>query len=675
METISRPITAVDFTSLQPDGSFWRTQNHFLRMVPSATATNLRFKNTLSAYQSAGLPIDVIQAPNHLWYTVEPCGAVALPKLYLGLDYELRLYVWLSLARTLSQYHHAQLSYGRCQNPQITLGLNGQVFLHGCQLEKNISRSEEVKLFSRFLSRLITQPCDAISLKQQNQLAASSLMVALNEGCAGNLKSYNGVKTLLRSIELLLPSTADVLQRRLAHALSNEALKSVSNRLSIQLEQQIRQRKYPKGSTNVARPTPKSIENQSETAPISIPSKQLHTQKVKKHFLDTVEIDLPQTSIEEEAPSSPRTNRLDTPSSSKTPEQIAKTELTAVSEPVKIQFFEPKPLESPSYSNRQIIIACGLSLAILSAVMLWPEPLDTSVRNQSMSMPSKASKAPIQSPELNEQEYSKDSPSEADLPQSQIGQNSQETISTSGVQNSRKRQPKYAKQRKRRQRQIDTLKPNAQSITKPQTPPILPVDSQSLDIDTNRQQTSFDFVKKSKESSFKTIKESVWQTKALKGLLTSEDIVYLRSAPSSDPFFTVSQTLILMHAQVNDEKLLMKMALDSLMSIKDNQTNPYLLLSSAHYAINEKMFAEAIQRLNAVKGPNWPEQNTQFVGQWYELYANAITGLIYVQGNQSSLDEVIEAWDRAFAYAQYHQQNERLSRIQATLSAIEGSNQ
>ena len=168
---------------------------------------------------------------------------------------------------------------------------------------------------------------------------------------------------------------------------------------------------------------------------------------------------------------------------------------------------------------------------------------------------------------------------------------------------------------------------------------------------------------------------AVWQTKALKGLLTSEDIVYLRSAPSSDPFFTVSQTLILMHAQVNDEKLLIKMALDSLMSIKDNQTNPYILLSSAHYAINEKMFAEAIQRLNAVKGPDWPEQNTQFVGQWHELYANAITGLLYVQGNQSSLDEVIEAWDRAFAYAQYHQQNERLSRIQATLSAIEGSNQ
>ena len=224
-------------------------------MIPTATASDARFINTLAAYQEKGIQIDTVQAPNQLWYTVEPCGPLPLAKIYLDLDYELRIYIWLSLAKSINQYHRSQLSYGRCHNPQVTLGFDGKVYLHGCILEKNNSRSDEVVQFSRPYPNSSLNLVTGFRSNNKNQLAASSLMVVLNEGCAGNLKSYNGVQTLLRSLELLLPSTAEVLQRRLAHALSNRSLKSHSNRLSIQLDQLIRQRKYPQLTLVQKRPS------------------------------------------------------------------------------------------------------------------------------------------------------------------------------------------------------------------------------------------------------------------------------------------------------------------------------------------------------------------------------------------------------------------------------------
>ena len=677
METISRSMTSVDFSSLQPDGTFWRTQNHFLRMIPTATASNTRFKNTLAAYQEKGIPIDSVQAPNQLWYTVEPCGPIPLAKIYLDLDYELRIYIWLSLAKSINQYHSSQASYGRCHNPQVTLGFDGKVFLHGCILEKNNSRSDEVVQFSQFLSKLITQPCDGISLKQQNQLAASSLMVVLNEGCAGNLKSYNGVQTLLRSIELLLPSTAEVLQRRLAHALSNESLKSHSNRLSIQLDQLIRQRKYPQLTLVQKRPS-NTRTKPKQSIPSSTPqiTEQSPSKTPSVPPIARIKSDPERQNPNGQPESAKQQHRLpvDTQSTARPIDNFVPSNGSSKkSVSTKIHFEDHQVVNQRNGNHRKIIFASLVPLAMLAAVLLWPtssSPPNGNPNPSDKPRTSNAAQTAIRTeatlPAPADINGDPESPSVVESPTQQITEQTA-TSNARGTSTSPPRTRRTTRKNRVAKRQRNT-EPSLSTET-----PILPVQPSGIDTESTQPETNFGLVQKSKKSQFQQIAEASWRDKALQGQFTDEEIIFLRSIPSSDPYFNASQTLILMHAQSNNDPLLMKLVLNTLMSNPENQSDPYLLLSSAHLALNEAKYPEAIQLLKASQNSQWPEQNNAFIGQWLELYANALTGHFLNGTSQLSLDEITQSWDKAYGHAQIHGQSERVLRIQLNLDRLEGS--
>ena len=63
-----------------------------------------------------------------------------------------------------------------------------------------------------------------------------------------------------------------------------------------------------------------------------------------------------------------------------------------------------------------------------------------------------------------------------------------------------------------------------------------------------------------------------------------------------------------MHAQTNNDPLLMKLVLNSLMSNPENQSDPYLLLSSAHLALNEAQYTEALKLLKASQNYSGPSK-------------------------------------------------------------------
>ena len=668
METLSRPMSTLDFSHLRPIGNaFWRTDRHFLRLIPTATATKSRFLNTLEAYQKSQIDITLLQAPNQLWYLAEPCGLIPLSALYLELDFELRTFIWRAITERILQYHKAQLSYGFCEHPQISLGLNGQVYLHGCHLEKNVRRLDEVKHFSQFLSRLLTQPCPSITLKQQNLLAASSLMVALNEGCAGNLKANDGIKTILQSIDLLLVSTPETLQRRLAHALFNKNIRQPSNRLSLQLEQAIRQRKYPKDSppdAKMARPKiilepPVPQVKAPPTAPLAKPNPPKTTVSAVSPKPKQVVQPVP-----------PLKGKTTTPTPVPKPQDGPQRTQTASIRP---------PVEPPPPSKRvkplPLVLASAAALSIIAILLFGQTKKDVqkpTISSQSPPLtetnltPSTAETAPqdtpMPSPTAVEPSIAPQAIQTAD--KTPAAAQTAASTNTARSVSSRKTGPRKSRKPPSKEARSESTRP----VKTPDATPAVQIPPNDPDIEPT--QPTLTLSQKRAPSPFESVVDP-WQQKAKTGQLDAQDIIFLRTATLTDPYFTSTQTLILMNAQAQDNSMHIKMALEALLMIDENQTDPYICLAAAHHALHNSDYRTTLDFLNAAQADRWPEENWAYEGQWHEIKAAAITGLYLTQDPNIGFEMVTNAWNRAYAIALQHQQADRLMRIQKQLVLLD----
>lgn len=678
----------IDYSDLCPDNNNgWRTDSLRLRWIPNSLAHSLAFINHLKQRRAVGGTSRIVQAPNHLWYLAEGCGEFDFIDLIPSLNLDLRIYILYELCNQLYPYHKSSLVHGEIKRKSISIYGNGTVSLHSFEIDSQHTIDEDIQDLCLLIMKIITTPCPDKNPKQQSALATSSLRILLNEASVGNLPASLAVEWLSQSIGLLLSSTPDLLQRRLAHALSNRRHSVEPNTVIHRLDALLKGRRYDSKKSKAKEftetvPVPPVASKKSpvlnfksnnskptsQTKPKPLPSPlkvKPSGPKLKKN--SSAVIQQKKRGPNKEHPTVNK-ERISDPNAPLTNADQQSNTTHLVSIPAS-QIVGPKQ-EAPK-TFQFILGGIGCVALILCGIYLLES---TNTEDVSSVVPQNsqaevALKKPDSVSNMSVEKAQILIPTAPERPP--VGPENQQTVSVEPTANN---PPPLISQKKKSSKSSKRKESKAKTPALPMIiPPALgvPVEKTEPDnielSDEIRLNITADDVSEYADESSADFNEI-----ASRGELTSQDKSNLEAVSLGDPNYTHNYSLLLINAQTQENERQITSAIDALLMKPENQSNPYVLLAAAHNSLHRGQYENALEQLQRARNYITLPIPHDFESHWRELYATTQFGRYLNGESMMNIAMLQETLKDSINYFERNQDDSRAKRIQKLLKSIEG---
>ncbi|MCB9762921.1 MAG: protein kinase [Alphaproteobacteria bacterium] len=162
--------------------------------------------------------------------------------------------------------------------------------------------------------------------------------------------------------------------------------------------------------------------------------------------------------------------------------------------------------------------------------------------------------------------------------------------------------------------------------------------------------------------------------RALAGRLGSDGVAELESIAPSDPDYTRSRSLLLTDAEQRGDTSAVRGYLNQLMVLPENRYNAVYLSKEAVLMVNEKRYADALERANTAER-YWARIPSDLVwstkADIYEVQASSYQGLFYASGDDIELlEQAIRGWERYKTHAQGRDAS-RVARADSQIAKLE----